>query len=407
MDSCSFCDRPRNEVKSLIGAPKKPGLFICNRCLDTAKSNVTQEKLEETKEVSLPKPRAIKTSLDQYIIAQDEAKMDLAVAVYNHYKRRKVQGVDLGVEIDKSNVLMLGPTGVGKTAILRSLARILKVPFYVADATKLTSAGYVGDDVESLLQGLLADCGGVVEQAEWGIVYLDEADKLARKSGRNATGFRDVSGEGVQQALLKMVEGCRMPVPKGNARAGTTNDYLTMDTSNVLFIFGGSFAGIEEIVRNRINQSARVGFGSTQRRDLNLTEIYSAVKEEDILEFGIIPELLGRLPILARLKPLTEDQMVQILTEPKDALVKQFKALFALDNIELKFDDEALRAIGREANSRPTGARGLRSILEGVLKRYSYECPEDPTIRSLRITLETVQDGKEAVIERSPQVLTA
>jgi ATP-dependent Clp protease ATP-binding subunit ClpX len=405
IDECSGCGRPKNEVHQLIVLSNK--VAICNRCVGSAVQKLTAEKKTASakEDQPLPKPKEIKKYLDRYVISQDHAKKDIAVAVYNHFKRREAVrlNLDLGVEIQKSNILLMGPTGCGKTQIARTIARILGVPFYVADATKLTMAGYVGEDVESLLQGLLATCGGDVAQAQWGIVFVDEMDKIARKSGRGASGFRDITGEGVQQALLKLVEGGKVSVPRGAARTGTTNEYDLVDTENILFIFAGSFAGIEDIVKRRVNKGVSVGFGATSRQDLDDTQIFLQVEEADVLEFGIIPELLGRIPVHTSVLPLTEDEMVRVLTEPDDALVKQFQALFGLDNIELRFDLEALKEIGREAKSRPTGARALRSIIERVTREYAYECPGDPTVKVIRITQEAVK-GK-AKAEISPETL--
>ena len=409
MEKCSFCGKPRNEVKKLISGGTSS---ICDGCIVECVEALGQDPAQEKRsdEPPLLKPKEIFGYLDDYVISQTDAKKDVAVAVYNHYKRREAlrKGTRLpqDVEIQKSNLLLLGPTGTGKTQIARSIARMLRVPFYNADCTKFTSAGYVGDNVESMLQGLLADCGGDTDRAQWGIVFMDEFDKLARKSGRSATGFRDVSGEGVQQALLKMLEGTKMTVPRGQGAVISQHNDL-FDTSNVLFICAGSFAGIEEVVKTRVNKGNRVGFGAQARKDLSENEIYQSIEEADILEFGIIPELLGRIPIHTSTLPLTDEEMVRILTEPKDALVKQFRALFGLDKIDLVFDEDALRSIGQEAKKRPTGARALRSIMERVLKPYAYECPSDPTVRQIRITKDAVERKGEAEITREPQLIVA
>lgn len=410
MEKCSFCGKPRNEVKRLISVE---AASICEGCIVACVETLGQDPQAHEKRADEPpllKPKEIFAYLDDYVIAQTDAKKDVAVAVYNHYKRREAlrKGIRLpqDVEVQKSNLLLLGPTGTGKTQIARSIARMLKVPFFNADCTKFTSAGYVGDNVESMLQGLLADCGGDTERAEWGIVFMDEFDKMARKSGRSATGFRDVSGEGVQQALLKMLEGTKMTVPRGQGSVISLHNDL-FDTTNVLFICAGSFAGIEEVVKARVNKSNRMGFGASARQDLSENEVYQSIEEADILEFGIIPELLGRIPVHTSTLPLTDEEMLRILTEPKDALVKQFRALFGLDKIDLVFDDDALRAIGQEAKKRPTGARALRSIMERVLKPYAYECPSDPTIRQVRITKAVVERKGEAEITREPQLIAA
>ena len=408
ISKCSFCSRPRNEVKALISATEE-GPFICNRCIEQGfkafSSEQKKEQAAKENEAPLKKPVEIKAYLDERVIAQDKAKTDVSIAIYNHYRRREAirQGVDLGdVEIEKSNILLMGPSGTGKTHIARALAKMLNVPFFVGDATKLTAAGYVGDDVESLLQGLMQEAGGDIERAQWGIVLIDEFDKIARKSGRGATGYRDVGGEMVQQSILNLLEGSKVPVPRGNGmRVGMGGAIDVMDTTNVLFICAGSFAGIDEVINKRVNKSARLGFGSADRVKLSGSETYLAVNEEDVLEFGLIPEVMGRLPVLTTTIDLTESEMVQILTEPKNAIIKQFKALFGLDGIDLQFDEAALRAIGREAKTRPTGARALRSNVEQVMQPYSFETRSQENIKAIRITEEVVERKGQAVIVTS------
>jgi ATP-dependent Clp protease ATP-binding subunit ClpX len=410
---CSFCKRPRNEVKGLISASDE-GPFICNRCIDQGFKAFTAEQKKEQaakeNEAPLKKPVEIKSYLDERVIAQDKAKTDVSIAIYNHYRRREAlrQGVDLGdVEIEKSNILLMGPSGTGKTHIARALAKMLNVPFFVGDATKLTAAGYVGDDVESLLQGLMQEAGGDMERAQWGIVLIDEFDKIARKSGRGATGYRDVGGEMVQQAILKLLEGSKVPVPRGNGmRVGMGGAVDVMDTTNVLFICAGSFAGIEEVISKRVNRHTSLGFGSVERVKLSGSETYLSVTEEDVLEFGLIPEVMGRLPVLTTTIDLTEGEMVQILTEPKNAIIRQFKALFGLDGIDLQFDEAALKAIGREAKKRPTGARALRSIVESILQPYSFESRSQPNIKAIRITEEVVEKkGKAVIVTKEPKTV--
>jgi len=410
---CSFCKRPRNEVKNLIAASPEDGPFICNRCVEMAnkeleagarKGNFEQKAKEEP----LKTPKEIKAYLDEYVIGQDKAKTDIAIAVYNHFKRRKAKEgkieVDVvgpdgtsskeEVEIDKSNIILLGPSGTGKTHIARSIARMLNVPFFVGDATRLTQAGYVGDDVETLLQGLIQEAQGDLQRAEWGIVFLDEIDKIARKGGRDRAGYRDVSGEGVQQSLLKLLEGSKVNVPRGG-KAGMMTTYDTIDTTNVLFIVAGSFAGIEPIIEQRINKGAKLGFGSQAREKIDQTKTYLSVTEEDLLEFGIIPEMMGRLPVLTTTVELTEDDMIKVLTEPRNSIVKQFRALFQMDNgIHLEFETDALRAVAREAKKRPTGARALRSIVELALRQIAYEVPNDTRgIERILVTEQTIKDG--------------
>jgi ATP-dependent Clp protease ATP-binding subunit ClpX len=424
---CAFCGKPPNEVKRLVSNSRsKDGPWICNKCVDEHHWLIEQgEKRDATnKDEPLKKPSEIFAFLDQYVIAQTRAKRDIALAVYNHYKRREIlrsgrnisileNGVPEEVDIEKSNIVLLGPTGTGKTHIARAVSKLLKVPFYVADATRLTQAGYVGDDVESLLQGLVAAADQDLERAEWGIIFIDEFDKLARKSGISASGFRDITGEGVQQALLKLLEGARVAVPRGigakNIVAGAAPADM-IDTKNILFIGAGSFAGIEEVVERRVNKSSRLGFGSHERTRfdaLDKTSVYSQVIEEDILEFGMIPELVGRMPVLTTTLDLTEDEIVQVLTKPKNAIIKQFRALFGIDGVDLQFDETALRAIGREAKKRPTGCRALRSILEKVLQPYAFDAPSDPTLGSIRITEDVVLGHGEAVILKRDVKVTA
>ena len=402
---CSICGRPRNEVKGFVSS-KDETIHVCNRCLEQGNKAFSKEQGKELalkeKDQPLKKPREIFQFLDERVIAQDKAKTDIAIAVYNHYRRREAikENIDLGdVEIAKSNICLMGPSGVGKTEIARSISKMLNVPFYVGDATRLTQAGYVGDDIESLIQGLVTASNGNLERAQWGIVFLDEFDKLARKSGRTGGGYRDVGGEGVQQSILKMLEGCEMLVPRGQGqRMGMGGEVDQFDTTNVLFICAGSFAGIEDIIEHRVNKRSHMGFGSDEKKKLSKTDVYLSVTEEDVLEFGIIPELMGRLPVLTTCVDLTEDEMVRILTEPKNAIAKQFIALFKLDNIDLQFDPDALTAIGREAKKRPTGARALRSIVEDVLRPYSFESRSRTDVKAIRITEDVVNKKAEAIL---------
>lgn len=416
---CGACGRGANEVLGFFRIAFQSGdrPLICNRCVADLADKAAQARHPNAKTKQRPplkKPREIKAHLDKYVIGQDQAKRTIALAVYNHFKRRedfivrRREEKEEDIEINKSNILLLGPSGTGKTEIARSIARLLKIPFHVADATKLTMSGYVGDDVESLLQGLVSDAGGEVERAEWGIVVVDECDKMARKSGRGSTGFRDVTGEGVQQALLKLVEGSKISVPRNGSKAGVGAPSDLMDTSNVLFIFAGSFAGMEEIVQRRLSKSSRIGFGTdtVRPRDLTLSEVYDHVTEDDFLEFGLIPELLGRLPVRTSTRALTEEELVRILTEPRNALIKQHRKLFSLDGIDLQFDDDALRAIAHEATKRTTGARALATIVEAVIAPFAFDAPSDSTIESIRVTADAVIGNGEAEILRKVVSLT-
>lgn len=405
---CNFCNRPRNEVSNLIASPDNL-TFICERCVGASASALEDAKKTTSKSCPLKKPSEIKAGLDELVIAQEDAKREVAIAVYEHYRRREVvqqQGsltIDgEPVEIEKSNILLLGPTGSGKTLIFRAIAKMLDVPFYVGDATSLTQTGYVGNDVESLLQGLMADANQDVERAQWGIVLIDEFDKLARKSGRGASGFRDITGEGVQQTLLKLLEGSQIAVPRGmGARtisAGPNTDMI--DTTNILFVGAGSFSGIEEIVNRRLDKSSRMGFGAELRQERDKTDIYKQVAVEDIEEFGLIPEMVGRMPVISSTYELTESDLIRVLVEPKNAITKQFRALYSLDGIDLQFDSESLTAIAREAKKRSTGARALRAIIKSILKPYSYEAPDNTDITAIRITADAVAKPGSAVVIR-------